>query len=167
MFPAILNGDVTAALKVAEIILRDGIDAAPILPLARPHVVAAVDWLGRNQPFLTRKTTQEVIGCSPSKLLRLEAREELESFLDGAIRKISAASIARRMIANALLSHPLDGPALRARRPAKRYQKPPRVRTPQELAALQRANDRSHDAAEAQAGGKTPVRGDFRHWAEK
>ena len=139
----------TAALKVAEIILRDGIDAAQIHPLARPHVVAAVDWLGRQtSPFLTRKTTQEVIGCSASKLLRLEAREELESFLDGAIRKISAASIARRMIANALLSHPLDGPALRARRPAKRYQKPPRPRTEAELRGLAIGRAKSHADAE-------------------
>jgi hypothetical protein len=84
-----------AAFKVAEIIRKDGIDAAPIHPLALPHVVAWIDWLDRQtSPFVSRKTAQEVIGCSQSKLLRLEAKGELDSFLDGAIRKISVASIA-------------------------------------------------------------------------
>ena len=141
---------IVMATAAAETILKDGIDAVPVHPLARQHVVASIDWLDRQiSPFLTRKTAQEVLGCSQSKLLRIEAEGGVESLLDGAIRKVSAASIARRMIVNALLSHPIDGPALKARKPAKRYQKPPRVRTPQELAALQRANDRSHDAAEA------------------
>jgi hypothetical protein len=140
----------TAEFKVAEIVLRDGPDAVPIHPLALPHVVAAIDWLDRQtSPFLSRKATQEVLVCSQSKLLRLEARGEIESLLDGAIRKISAASIARRMVALAIMSHPIDGPALKARKPAKRYQKPPRVRTLQELEALRRANQRSHEQAEA------------------
>lgn len=140
----------TAALKVAEIILRDGIDAVPIHPLARPHVVAWIDWLDRQtSPFVTRKAAQEVIGCSQSKLLRLEAKGELESFLDGAIRKLSAASIARRGTANALLSHPIGEAALKARKPAKRYQKPPRPRTEAEKRGLAIANARRHEDKEA------------------
>ena len=138
------------AKATAETILKDGIDAVPVHPLARPHVVASIDWLDRQiSPFLTRKVAQAVVGCSQSKLLRLEAKGGVESLLDGAIRKISAASIARRMIVLALLSHPVGQPSLKARKPAKRYQKPPRVRTPQELEALRRANQRSHEQAEA------------------
>jgi hypothetical protein len=145
----------TAALRVAEIILKDGIDAAPIHPLALPHVVAAVDWLDRQiSPFLTRKMAQEVIGCSQSKLLRLEAKGELESFLDGAIRKISAFSIARRMVALAIMSHPVDGPELKARKPAKRYQKSPRVRTPAELRGLAIGNARRHEEKAARKRGE-------------
>jgi hypothetical protein len=148
----------TAALKVAEIILRDGTGSAPIHPLALPHIVAAIDWLGQQiSPFLTRKTAQEVIGCSQSKLLRLEANGELETLLDGSTRKILAASVARRMIANAIMSHPASGFELKARKPAKRYQKPARQRTPQELEALRRANQRSHEQAEARKRGETHV----------
>ena len=116
-------------MTAAAVILKDGVDAVPVHPLALPHVLTWIDWRDRQtSPFVSRLMAQEVIGCSQSKLLRLEASKEIVSILDGAKRKISVTSIIRRGVALALASYPVDGPELKARKPAKRYQKPPRVR---------------------------------------
>jgi hypothetical protein len=56
------------------------------------------------------------------------------------------------MIALALLSHPIDGPELKARKPAKRYQKPPRPRTEAELHGLEIANARRRENAARKRG---------------
>jgi hypothetical protein len=138
------------AQATAEAVLKDGIGAVPIHPLALPHAVAGIDWLGRQiGPFVTRKTAQAVLGCSQSKLLRLEAKQEIESFLDGAVRKISAFSVARYMVACAIATYPVDGPELKVRKPAKRYQKKPRPRTEAEKRGLAIGNAQRHEEKEA------------------
>jgi hypothetical protein len=76
--------------------------------------------------------------------IKYERAGLLDSFLDGAARRVSIASIYRLLISRAIASHPVDGPPARARFPAGRYQpraKTPRARTAAELAGLKKGNE--------------------------
>jgi hypothetical protein len=142
-----------AALELGAVIFAAAFDAAPtaqpiiagaspISPNAQPIIARAVDWRRREPRFgLPRKETMALFGHESTRQLAIEANNELQTFLDGGKRLITADSIAIRMIALALLSHPFDGSAVKIRQPPGRFQKQRREPTPQELAALKRAND--------------------------
>ena len=140
-----------AALAQAAIIMKHGIDAVPTSASARAQIANDLDWLkeqkrqGRDSQ--SRREVQTIFGFGPSKELVVEATE-LESHLDGTIRRITNDSICRRKIALKLLSHPVDGDEPKARQPATRYRASPRPRTPAELEGLRKGNERR--AADAQ-----------------
>ena len=58
-----------------------------------------------------------MLGVKQTKLLELEDAGILRSFLDGASRRISAASIYGRLRALAVASHPLNAEPAKVRRP--------------------------------------------------
>jgi hypothetical protein len=140
-----------AALAQARLIMTHGLDAVPTSASARALIANDIDWLeeqkrqGRDSQ--SRKEVQTIFGFGPSKGLQVEATE-LESFLDGTIRRITNDSICARKIALKLLSHPVDGGEAKARQPANRYRVGPRPRTPAELAGLAKGNAKR--AADAQ-----------------
>ena len=132
------------AFADAALILEHGVDAVPVSARAKPLIVHHLDWYrGRKgAPSLSRKELQEWGGWGPTRQIALEESGELESWLDGVLRRISTPSFCKRLIAVALTTYPLDGPELKARQPSARYQKRRRNPTPQEIDALQRANRR-------------------------
>ena len=101
----------------------------------------------------------ELGGWGPTRQINLVDSGELKSFLDGSLRRISTASFCRRLIAVAILTHPLDGPERKARQPLMRY-RTHRKPTPQELEGLRRGNTRR--AAEAQQRRETRAAGSVR-----
>jgi hypothetical protein len=117
-------------------------------PLVRSVAIDTIRWL-RNAPLdQPRKGAQREGGVGPTKELELEAAGIFEAFADGVRMRVTSRSIARRRIALAILSHPVDGPKSKVRQPKARFQKKIRPRTENELRALQRANDaRREDAA--------------------
>lgn len=131
-----------AALEQAAVVLEHGPDAVPMSLQARSLGAGAIEWLGKQTgASVSRKASQEIFDHSSTRQIEVELAGEVESFLDGSMRKISVKSIARRLIALALLSHPLDGEPAKARQPAKRYQKRPRERTAAELEGLRKGNE--------------------------
>jgi len=145
------------AFADAVLIFEHGLGAVPISERAKPLVVHALDWYGRQMsPSLSRRESQELGGWGPTRQINLEESGELESFLDGSLRRISTASFCRRLIAVAILTHPLDGPERRARQSLIRY-RTHRKPTPQELEGLRRGNARR--ATEAQQRRKTGAAG--------
>jgi hypothetical protein len=140
-----------AAYATAAIIFASGLGAAPVSPRSEPLIDYAITWYREKQRLgilsVSRQECMLIFGHGMTRQILIEQAGELESYLDGANRRISTASVCRRLIALAILSHPLDGPERKARRPAGRYQKHRREPTPQELAGLQRGNaQRAEDA---------------------
>ena len=138
-----------AALKTAAIIFDNGIDAVPTSPRAWTMIADTFDWLAeesKKTKSLSRQETMAFFGCRLTRLLKMTRDNELESYVDGGTRRYPLASICKRQIALALLSYPLDGDAPKARVPKQLIRKRPvRARTENELRALKRANDRSHE----------------------
>jgi hypothetical protein len=131
-----------AALPQAALVMERGPDAAPLSPRARSLALDALEWLREQKSFsVSRKTSQEIFDHSATRQIEVELAGELESYLDSGVRKIPVTSIARRLIALAIASHPVDGEPTKARQPKARFKKQHRESTPQELAALKRAND--------------------------
>jgi hypothetical protein len=142
----------TAALAHAAIIMERGIDAVLISERARSLIPTDLAWLeeekrqGRDSQ--SRKGVQTIFGFSPSKGLQVEAAGELESYLDGTIRRIPNESVCKRKIALKLLSYPVDGPDAKGRLPKSRYRAAPRVRTEAELRGLATGNAKRKAEAE-------------------
>jgi hypothetical protein len=159
-----------AALKMGGAILAASLDAAaagppiiaqaaPVSPNARPIIMRAIDWRLHEPRFgIPRKEGMALFGHELTRQLAIENAGELQTFLDGGRRLITADSIAIRMIALALLSHPVDGPTLKVRLPPGRYQKRPRPRTPQELEGLRAGNERRAEEARRRREAKTAAR---------
>ncbi|HZZ21487.1 MAG TPA: hypothetical protein VFE60_02430 [Roseiarcus sp.] len=126
----------------AEAILDDGVDASPSHQRAKPLIAHWLNWLrSQKSPSLSRKGSQEAIGCGPSREIQLEESGAIDAYNEGSIKRISTRSIARHGIMQALLSHPLNAPPAKIRQPAARYQKRPRERTPQESEGLRKGNE--------------------------
>jgi hypothetical protein len=98
-----------------------------------------------------RKVSQEMGGWGSTTQIEKEKRGDLQTFLDGMARRVFVPSIYDHLIALAVASHPLGGPAKKARQPAARYQRrcPRREPTQAELEALKRGNERRRREAEA------------------
>ena len=82
-------------------------------------LIADIDLKEANDPrvVVSRKEAMLMLGVKQTKLIELEAAGILRSFLDGASRRISAASIYGRLRALAVASHPLNAEPAKVRRP--------------------------------------------------
>ena len=102
---------------------------------------------GRLRVMLTRRQCQQCGNWGPTSQIAKENAGDLDSVLDGSVRKITAASFYRHLIELAIRSHPPAGP-VKARQPAARYQRrcPRREPTQAELEALKRGNERRRRA---------------------
>jgi hypothetical protein len=157
--PATLTPELAAALAQAEAIIDRGIDAVPAGKRARPVIRTHLDWLSKQEsPSSSRKGAQTVIDCGPTKEFWLEDAEILDTYNDGAHKRITNRSIARYLIALALLSHPIDAPPTKIRRPTMRFQKRPRPRTEAELRGLREGNERRHEEAQQRKEAKVAAR---------
>jgi hypothetical protein len=103
-----------------------------------------------SRVMLTRRQCQQGGNWGPTSQIAKENAGDLDSVLDGSVRKITAASFYRHLIELAIRSHPPAGP-VKARQPAARYQRrcPRRESTQAELEALKRGNERRRCEAEA------------------
>jgi hypothetical protein len=149
---------IAAAISTAPPIAA-AIDAAATSPNAQPLIARAIEWRRRQPRFgLPRKEVMALYGHGLTRQLAIEANGEVQTFLDGGKRLITADSIAIRLIALAILSHPLDGPALKVRQPPGRYQRQPRQRTDAELADLRKGNRKRSEAAQKNREAKAAAR---------
>jgi hypothetical protein len=134
-------------------------------PRLSPRAAAIVADLRAKQALdlrilVSRQTSMAMLGVGQTRQIELE-KTELDRVQDGASVRITTSSIYARLVRLAVQSHPLDGLPTRVRRPPgmKRRRRPTRKRTENELAALQRANLKRHDDAQASrlgAGDNSP-----------
>jgi hypothetical protein len=113
------------------------------------HVQA---WKAFPTSTVSGKGADALLNCGATKRGQLAATGQIDSYLDGSLRLFTVASIFRYKIRQAIASHPLDAPVVKARHPVgefKRATKAPRPRTPAELEGLRKGNAKR--AAEAQA----------------
>jgi hypothetical protein len=111
------------------------------------------------QITVSRKIALDMLGCGLSKLLLLEASDEVQSFIEGGQRKILVASIFDRLVRQVILSYPVGQPPTKAHTVRTRFRKKPRARTPQELAGLAKGNERRRrEAAERRAAGAVSMK---------
>ena len=87
-----------------------------------PEAAALITDIDRKEAndqrvVVSRKEAMVMLGVKQTKLLELEDAGILRSFLDGASRRISAASIYSRLRALAVASHPLNAEPAKVRRP--------------------------------------------------
>ena len=92
--------------------------AASVSPEAAA-LIADIDLKEANDQrvVVSRKEAMLILGVKQTKLLELEDAGILRSFLDGASRRISTASIYGRLRALAVASHPLNAEPAKVRRP--------------------------------------------------
>jgi hypothetical protein len=123
-----LTPELAAALAQAELTIQRGVDDAgvPLSGLARSIAVDTIKWLGAASLDQSRVQTQQIANLGPTKVLELGAAGVFEEYADGARIRITSRSIARRRVALAILSHPVNGPRLKIREPSARYKKRPR-----------------------------------------
>jgi hypothetical protein len=118
---------------------------SPINPRAAPLVDYAISWFHEKKRLnilsVSRQECMAIFGHGMTRQILIEKAGEVESYLDGANRRISTESVCRRLIALAIMSHPLDGPELKARQPVARYQKRRREPTRAELEGLRKGNE--------------------------
>jgi hypothetical protein len=156
-----ISAEMAAALAQAEAIFEHGVDnaGASLSKTLQPIAVDNIRWL-RNAPFdLPRAEGHREAGVAQTKGLGLEAAGVFEAYAVGSRIRITSRSIARYRLANAILSHPADGPPTKIRQPAARYQKRPRERTPQELEGLRKGNEgRALEAARKRREARTAAR---------
>jgi hypothetical protein len=96
-------------------------------------------------PAVSRKTACDILDVGSTKLVQLENAGELDSFLDGAVRRITTSSIYLYLIKRAISSHPADAPAAKVRKPKSMFKpkrKAPRARTEAELEGLRKGNEK-------------------------
>jgi hypothetical protein len=146
---SLISPELAAGLAQAEQVLEHGVDNAgvPLSKIARSIAADSISWLRSASPDQSRKEAQRSGSVGATKELELEAAGVYEAYADGTRIRVSSRSIARRRIALAILSHPVDGPRWKVREPSARYQKKVRPRTPQEKQGLAVANQ--HRAEEA------------------
>jgi hypothetical protein len=108
-------------------------DLARTAPEAHPDIIDLHrTWDADPRTALTRKDCQVVGGWGQTTQIAKEQSGALRSFLDGKKRLITTSSFYRHLIDRLITAHPARGPKRRRRI------------TPQERAALERANDRRH-----------------------
>jgi hypothetical protein len=115
----------------------------------------AAQWKADPDLSKPRKVGHAMLGAGGTKGQKLEQTGEVDSFVDGSIRRITTASIYRYLIRQAIASHQLSAPDVKVRHPKGQFQrklrvaKPPRPRTAAELEGLRKGNAKR--AAEAAA----------------
>ena len=140
-FVDVVPPELAVALVQADIIIDRSVDAVPLSKVARSLTAQILDWLSKQSgTSKARKEGHEDTGVKQSKGLQLEGVGVLETFNSGTAKRISTRSIARYLIAMALMSHPAGALPTKIRQPAQRYQKRRREPTPQELAGLRKGN---------------------------
>jgi hypothetical protein len=97
-------------------------------------------YTAETSPSLARKGAQARGRWGPSTEIIKENRGDLDSFLDGKVRRITTASLYRHLIALVISSRDENGEPTKARQPAKRFRCRARPRTQAELDGLQKAN---------------------------
>ena len=149
-----------AALAQGDVIIDRGPDAVPVSPRARPLIVNHLNWYEgeKHIPGKSRLELQVILDHGQTRQIKIEQVGEVDSYLDGGVRRISTRGVCRRLIALAILSHPLDGPELKVRQPPGRYQSRPRPRTQQELEGLRRGNARRAEEARKRREAKPAAR---------
>jgi hypothetical protein len=90
-----------------------------------------------------------IMGCGLTSQIEREANGDIDSFVDGAARKITVKSIYRYLIRRVIETFPVDGPPKRGRNPVTGFKRKRRAPTQAELDALARANTQRRLAAEA------------------
>ena len=149
-----------AALGDAALIFEGAISAAPVdlvipvSPRAEPLIDYALAWYREKQRLnilsISRQECMSAFGHGMTRQILIEQAGEVESYLDGGNRRISTASICRRLIALATCRIRLDGPELRKACVSRRSdvsQRLPLDRTPAELEGLKRGNERRAEEA--------------------
>jgi hypothetical protein len=148
------------ALALGEVIIDRNVDDAgvPLTRVARSIAVDTINWLGNAPLDLSRVETRHVSNVKATKELELEAAGIFEAYADGTRMRVTTRSIARRRIALAILSHPVDGPRPKIRQPSGRFQKTIRPRTAAELAGLARGNAKRAEEARRRREAKAAIR---------
>jgi hypothetical protein len=111
-------------------------------------------YVAEPAPSLSRKGSQTRGNWGPSTQIAKENRGDLDSYLDGAVRRITAASLYRHLIALVIASRTADGEPVKARYPTRRYRPRVRPRTQAELDGLAKANEGRRLAAQARREAK-------------
>ena len=118
----------------------------------------AAKWKADPRLAVPRKTARVMLGdAGGTKEIQLENDGEVDSFLDGAIRLVTTASIYRYLIRQAIASHPLDEPAAKVRHPKAQFRRAkatPRRRTEAELRGLAIGNARRAEEARKRRAAK-------------
>jgi hypothetical protein len=126
---------------------------APLLaraaPAVHPLITRLYDRLLTDKSIgKTRGETRNILNCGATTERQKEKDGILKTYVDGASVRVDTASIYLHAIDLITASNPVDGAPRKARLPPNPYRKGDRrPRTPQELAALQRANERRHREA--------------------
>jgi hypothetical protein len=132
--------------------LPDTVSPAALHPLAA-KAVADIDAMEARdrRAVVSRHECMAVGGWKLSSQVKKEQAGELVSLLDGPSRKVTTASLYRHLRDLAIATWPADGPPRKGRNPTSGFKKRAARRkpSPQELAALQRANARRRDEAMA------------------
>jgi hypothetical protein len=90
-------------------------------------------WQADQRLGLTRKEVRTLLNCGSTSEREKERRGILKTWVDGTIVRVSAASAYRHALDLVAASHPIEGPAKKARTPAKPFRKGwGAPRTPQE-----------------------------------
>jgi hypothetical protein len=131
----------------------------PVSPMAAAIVTGlARRYAGTAAVVTSRNGACEITGLGMSRIIQLERAGELHSYLDGAARRITVASIYARSFRLAFEAHPVGGPPAVVRHPRGEYAKKPRPRTPAELEGLRRGNEGRRLAALARRAAKAQAR---------
>jgi hypothetical protein len=130
-----------------------------VSPVAQSIVNRIREQEARDPSVLkTTHAVREMLGgCSVRHLYNLLNNGEIESVMDGRSRRPVSASVYDYMCRLAVASHPIGAPPAKWHDGRHSLRKPlaKRIRTPQELAALQRANAARHEAALARKSEST------------
>jgi hypothetical protein len=153
MSAAIAAADSASASVAAIIAASEGVSQAAAAIIGPLYERAA------NDPRIgvSRRVSCEMQGIGMSQHILLERRGELHSYLDGAARRITTASIYARLTRLAIASNPVDGARVTVRHPPTQWrssERPKRRPTPAELDGLRRGNERRHREALARKAAK-------------
>ena len=148
---------VADALVLARLAFERGVDILP--PGARQPVADTFEEYRRDpRGSLKRKELEIFFNHSPSKQIEIEKDREVDSFLDGASRRIATKSAYLRKAALLILAFPPDGRTPKARQPVDRSQPRPRPRTQAELNGLAEGNRQRAEAARRRREARTADR---------
>jgi hypothetical protein len=100
-------------------------------------------WQANPSLGMKRPAVCALLNCGATSELQKEKAGILETYVDGAAVRVGTASAHRHAIELVIVSHPVDGPPLKARKspfPLAKTQRRSRGPNPQELAALAQAS---------------------------
>jgi hypothetical protein len=86
-------------------------------------IVSVYGQMLASPPGQTRKQTCVLLSCGPTTERELEKRGVLTTWVDGANVRVGSVSIFTHILDSIVASHPVDGPARKARQPTGSYQK--------------------------------------------